>query len=69
MEASTEVMSRNDGEEQESPPHKPVWRKIGTIFVGHSLYAFSSWLFDNPLYILVIALYGPLWGGAVMTTL
>lgn len=62
-------MSLSEGEGQESRPHKPVWRRISTIFVGHSIYAFSSWLFDNPLYILVIALYGPLWGGAVMTAL
>jgi hypothetical protein len=69
MEATAKVMSRSDDEERESPPHSPVWKKIRTIFVGHSLYALTSWLFNNPLYILVIALYGPLWGGAVMTAL
>lgn len=33
----------------------------------HILYDSLSWLFDNPLYIYMIAVYGPVKGGAVMT--
>lgn len=39
------------------------------ILGGHGLYAAMSWFFDNPLYIYVLAVYGTLTGGLVMTAL
>jgi hypothetical protein len=43
--------------------------RIGTIAVGHGLYALLSWIFDNPFYIFMLAVYGPLKGGLTMTIL
>jgi hypothetical protein len=41
--------------------------RIKHIGIGHAIYDTASWLFDNPLYIAMIAIYGPLRGGAIMT--
>lgn len=41
--------------------------KIATIFVGHGLWSTISWIYDNPLYVAVIAKFGIVIGGAVMT--
>lgn len=43
--------------------------RIGTIAIGHGFYALLSWLFDNPFYIFMLAIYGPLKGGLIMTVL
>ncbi len=43
------------------------WKKIATVIVGHGLYGIMSWIYDNPLYAMVIFYYGPLWGGIAMT--
>lgn len=43
------------------------WKRIFTIVVGHGLYSALGWFYDNPLYIFVIAYFGPLWGGISMT--
>lgn len=40
---------------------------IAQVVAGQSIWATSSWLYDNPLYITAVAVYGPLKGGALMT--
>lgn len=42
-------------------------KKIATIFVGHSVWSITSWVYDNPLYIASIAKFGPVVGGTIMT--
>lgn len=42
-------------------------KKVGAIAVGHSIKITVDWLFDNPLYIFVVAQEGVLVGGAIMT--
>lgn len=44
-------------------------KRIAQILGGHGLYAAVGWFFDNPLYIYVLAVYGPLLGGFIMTSL
>ena len=44
-------------------------KRIAQILGGHGLYATVGWFFDNPFYIYVLAVYGPLRGGLIMTTL
>ena len=44
-------------------------KRIAQILGGHGLYAAVGWFFDNPLYIYVLAVYGPLLGGLVMIAL
>ncbi len=44
-------------------------KRIVQILGGHGLYAAVGWFFDNPLYIYVLAVYGPLTGGLIMTAL
>jgi hypothetical protein len=41
--------------------------RIKTIATGYGLYSFASWFYDNPLYIAVIAIYGAVVGGIIMT--
>ena len=41
--------------------------QIKTIGTGQLLYNLIRWIYDNPLYIVVISLYGPLIGGGIMT--
>jgi hypothetical protein len=43
--------------------HKTRIKHIG---IGRAIYDTTSWLFDNPLYIAMIAAYGPILGGSVM---
>jgi len=43
--------------------------RIKQIGIGHAIYDTASWFFDNPGYITMIAVYGPLVGGAIMTAL
>ena len=38
-----------------------------TVVAGHGLYSALSWVYDNPLYITVIYLLGPIVGGLWMT--
>jgi hypothetical protein len=42
---------------------------IKSIGIGHAIYDTTGWLFDNPLYISVIAVKGPIAGGLIMTSL
>lgn len=44
-------------------------KRIAQILGGHGLYAAVGWFFDNPLYIYVLAVYGSLTGGFIMTAL
>lgn len=41
--------------------------KIALIATGHGGLSIISWIYDNPLYITVIALLGPFVGGMLMT--
>lgn len=41
--------------------------RIKHIGIGHAIYDTAGWFFDNPLYISMIAIYGPIRGGAIMT--
>lgn len=40
---------------------------IRNVALGQAIWVTVSWLYDNPLYIAVIALYGPVFGGTLMT--
>lgn len=40
---------------------------IGQVATGHSIWVTISWVYDNPLYIAAIAIYGPVAGGVLMT--
>lgn len=42
-------------------------REIATVAIGQGLWTLIGWLYNNPLYIAAIAIYGPLAGGALMT--
>jgi hypothetical protein len=42
-------------------------KKIGAIAIGHTIKTTVDWLFDNPLYIFVVAKEGMLFGGLIMT--
>lgn len=44
-------------------PFKKYWQ----VLVGHGIWSLASWLYDDPLYIYVIATMGPIDGGVVMT--
>lgn len=44
-------------------------RSLSVIAAGEIIYTTGSWLFDNPLYIFMIAYHGPLLGGGIMTFL
>ena len=44
-------------------------RRLAHIGIGHTIYATSSWLFDNVLYLYVIFRMGAVAGGALMTLL
>ncbi|MDD3487720.1 MAG: hypothetical protein PHF35_05125 [Candidatus Moranbacteria bacterium] len=43
------------------------WKKIATVIAGHGIYSLIGWVYDNPLYIAVVAYFGPLRGGILMT--
>ncbi len=43
------------------------WKKIATVVAGHGLYSILSWVYDNLLYIPIIAYFGLLWGGIGLT--
>lgn len=42
-------------------------KQIATVAIGQSIYSAIGWVYDNPLYIAMIALYGPVVGGGLMT--
>lgn len=42
-------------------------KEIATVAMGQSIYSLLGWVYDNPLYIAAIVIYGPLGGGALMT--
>lgn len=44
-------------------------KRIKQIGIGRLIYDTTSWVFDNPAYIAMIAWLGPLAGGAIMTSL
>jgi len=43
---------------------KKYWSRVAS---AHVILTVLDWIFDNPLYIAVIAIYGPLKGGLIMT--
>jgi len=42
-------------------------KKIALIATGQGVLSIINWLYDNPLYITVIAYFGPVVGGAIIT--
>ena len=40
---------------------------LAQVALGQGIWATTSWLYDNPLYIAAIAIYGPIYGGGMMT--
>jgi len=42
-------------------------KEIATVAIGQGIWTLISWIYNNPLYIAAIAIYGPVAGGALMT--
>lgn len=48
-------------------PDLGLIKQFGAVIKGRTIYTIVNWIYDNPLYIAVIAKYGPVIGGAIMT--